>query len=89
MDINRRQFLKAGVAGSIAAGGLTWFKAGQVFAADTLTIPSASHWGPFKAVVRNGVLIGVQPLNDLDALPNRMLTEGLLGRLYHPTRIQY
>ncbi|MBV2236041.1 MAG: molybdopterin-dependent oxidoreductase, partial [Sterolibacterium sp.] len=25
----------------------------------------------------------------LDALPNRMLTEGLLERLYHPTRIQY
>lgn len=91
--LTRRGFLKAsagaGIASSVAVGGLSWFKAGQAFAADTITIPSASHWGPFKAVVRNGVLIGVQAIDALDAQPNRMLTEGLLGRLYHPTRVQF
>ena len=45
--------------------------------------------GPFKAVVQNGVLIGVQALPDLDAMPTKMLTEGLLGRVYHKTRVQY
>ncbi|PLC53012.1 trimethylamine-N-oxide reductase [Pollutimonas nitritireducens] len=89
MQVSRRTFLKTTVASTVAANGLTWFGANAVFAADTVTIPSASHWGPFKAVVQNGVLIGVQALPDLDAMPTKMLTEGLLGRVYHKTRVQY
>lgn len=89
MKLNRRQFLKTTVASAVAANGLTWFGANEALAADTITIPSASHWGPFKAVVKNGVLVGVQPLPELDAMPTKMLTEGLLGRVYHKTRVQY
>lgn len=89
MQLNRRQFLKTTVASAVAANGLTWFGANEALAADTISIPSASHWGPFKAVVKDGVLIGVQPLPELDATPTKMLTEGLLGRVYHKTRVQY
>lgn len=89
MKLNRRQFLKTTAASAVAANSLTWFGANEALAADTITIPSASHWGPFKAVIKNGVLIGVQPLPDLDAMPTKMLTEGLLGRVYHKTRVQY
>ena len=89
MNISRRDFLKASAATAIATSGLTWFGAREVFAADTVVIPSASHWGPFKAVVKNGVLIGIQPRDDIDALPNRMMTEGLISRVYHPTRVKY
>ena len=89
MALSRRQFLKASVAGVVAANGLTLFAAGQVFGSDTVVIPHACHWGPFKAVVKNGVLIGVQPLTDYDAMPTKMLTEGLLSRIYHKTRVKY
>lgn len=89
MTMTRRGLLKASVASAIAANGLALFKPGEVFAADTQLIPSASHWGPFKAVVKNGVLVGVQPLKDIDAMPTKMLTEGLLSRVYHKTRVKY
>jgi trimethylamine-N-oxide reductase (cytochrome c) len=89
MSMSRRGFLKTTVATAIAANGLTWFGASEVFGADTVVIPSASHWGAFKAVVKKGVLIGVQPLTDIDAMPTKMLTEGLLGRVYHKTRVKY
>ncbi|MCQ9615764.1 molybdopterin-dependent oxidoreductase [Paenalcaligenes niemegkensis] len=81
--------MKSTVATAVAANGLTWFAADHVFADDTVTIPSASHWGPFNAVVKDGVLIGVQPIPELDAMPNKMLTEGLLGRVYDKTRVKY
>ena len=89
MKMTRRDLLKASVASAVTTGALTWFKADEVFAADTVVIPSASHWGPFKAVVKNGVLVGVQPLKDVDASPTTMLTEGLISRVYHKTRVKY
>lgn len=89
MSVTRRQFLKASAATVASATGLTLFSATAVFADDTVLIPHASHYGPFKAVVKNGRLIGVQPLKDIDALPNKMLTEGILSRTYHRTRVMY
>lgn len=89
MSLTRRNFIKTSIATAVAANGLTWFGANQVFGEDTVVIPSASHWGPFKAVVKNGVLVGIQPLPDIDAMPTRMMTEGLLGRVYHETRVKY
>ena len=89
MSMSRREFLKASVASAVAANGLAWFGAGEVFGADTVVIPSASHWGPFKAVVKKGVLVGIQPLADIDAMPTKMLTEGLISRVYHKTRVMY
>jgi trimethylamine-N-oxide reductase (cytochrome c) len=89
MSLSRRDFLKTSIATAITANGLSWFSAAEVFGADTVVIPSASHWGPFKAVVKNGVLIGIQPLSDIDALPTKMLIEGLISRVYHKTRVKY
>ena len=80
MTLSRRNFLKGSVATAIAANGLTLFPAGKVFASDTITIPSATHYGPFKAVVKGGTLIGVQPINDVDPFPTEMLTKGVLSR---------
>ncbi len=89
MNVSRRDFLKTSIATAVTANGLSWFSAAEVFGADTVVIPSASHWGPFKAVVKNGVLIGIQPLSDIDALPTKMLIEGLISRVYHKTRVKY
>lgn len=90
MGITRRSFLQmsAAVAAS-SATGLTLYGPDAVFGDDTVLIPHASHYGPFKAVVQNGRLVGVQPLKELDALPTEMLTEGILSRTYHRTRVMY
>jgi len=96
--ISRREFLKYSVATSVASGGLTIFgcssdsndEAGnRDIPADAVLIPHATHYGAFKAVVLDGVMIGVQPLDEFDALPTRMLTEGVLSRLYDNTRVKY
>lgn len=89
MSMSRRGFLKTGIATAVAGSGLQLFSPTEVFAADTITIPHASHYGPFKAVVRNGVLIGVQPLPGYDAMPTEMLLDGIISRTYHPTRVKY
>lgn len=89
MEISRRGFLKTTIASSIAAGGLSLFGLKEVFGADTILIPSASHWGPFNAVVKKGVLVGIQPLTDIDAMPTTMLTKGLISRVYSKTRVKY
>jgi trimethylamine-N-oxide reductase (cytochrome c) len=52
MSVSRRQFLKASAATAAYATGLTLFSATAVFGDDTVLIPHASHYGPFKAVVK-------------------------------------
>ncbi|MCB0176577.1 MAG: molybdopterin-dependent oxidoreductase, partial [Anaerolineae bacterium] len=90
MSISRRRFLQASALTTAAAATpLTIFGPNAVFADDTVLIPHASHYGPFKAVVKNGRLIGVQPLPDVDAQPTEMLLEGVLSRTYHRTRVMY
>src|SRR5699024_8208611 len=75
---------------AVASGvPLKLFAANQEFGDDVVLIPHASHYGPFKAVVKDGVLIGVQPIDELDARPTEMLLEGILSRTYHPTRIKH
>ncbi|MFU2489202.1 molybdopterin-dependent oxidoreductase [Thauera sp. WH-1] len=89
MSLSRRAFLKSTAAVAVAAGSLKLFGINEVFGSDTVLIPHASHYGPFKAVVKNGILVGVQPLKGFDPMPTQMLLEGVLSRTYHPTRVQY
>lgn len=89
MHLSRRKFLKSSVATAVAAQGVALFGADAVFADGTVSIPSASHWGPFRALVKDGVLVGVQPVPELDAMPTTMLTQGLLDRVYDKTRVKY
>ena len=91
MGFSRRDFIKLSsvTATGIAAGGLTLFGCTEKFKKGTILIPHASHWGPFNAVVQAGKLIGIQPLNDIDSMPTKMLMEGLISRVYHQTRVKY
>ena len=89
MGISRRTFLKSSIATAFASNGLILFSPKHVFSEDTVLIPHASHYGLFKAVVKDGVFVGVQPLPDIDAMPTKMLTEGILSRTNHKTRINY
>ncbi|MUI54758.1 molybdopterin-dependent oxidoreductase [Aliivibrio fischeri] len=91
MTLSRRTFLKTSIATAIVAGGgLMVYPASKFFDdEDVEVIPHASHWGPFNAIVKAGVLVGIQPRKELDAMPTEMLTEGLIGRVYDKTRVKY
>lgn len=49
----------------------------------------ATHFGPFEAVVRDGKLVGINSIVDLDARPTEMLTMGVKDRTYDKSRINY
>ncbi|WP_434361906.1 molybdopterin-dependent oxidoreductase [Parasalinivibrio latis] len=89
MPLSRRDFLKSALATAVAANGLSLFPVNFAFADDVQKIPSASHWGPFYAIVKNGELIGIQPREDIDPLPTEMLIDGLMSRTFSDTRIKY
>ncbi|WP_261859203.1 molybdopterin-dependent oxidoreductase [Photobacterium sanguinicancri] len=91
MAISRRTFLKTSIATAVTAGGgLMVYPASKLFDDEDIeVIPHASHWGPFHAIVKSGVLIGIQPRKELDAMPTEMLTEGLISRVYDKTRVKY
>ncbi|MGF1832994.1 molybdopterin-dependent oxidoreductase [Photobacterium sanguinicancri] len=91
MAISRRTFLKTSIATAVTAGGgLMVYPASKLFNDEDIeVIPHASHWGPFNAIVKSGVLIGIQPRKELDAMPTEMLTEGLISRVYDKTRVKY
>lgn len=91
MAISRRTFLKTSIATAVAAGGgLMVYPASKFFDDENIeVIPHASHWGPFNAIVKAGVLVGIQPRKEIDAMPTEMLTEGLIGRVYDKTRVKY
>ncbi|WP_234187924.1 molybdopterin-dependent oxidoreductase [Shinella sp. NM-101] len=55
--------------------------AGRVF--------SASHYGPFEAVVRDGRILEIAPMIELDQRPTEMLSYGVLDRVYDKSRIDY
>lgn len=49
----------------------------------------ATHFGPLEAIVRDGKIVAVQPVLEIDARPTEMLTEGVVDRVYSKTRIKY
>lgn len=49
----------------------------------------ATHFGPFEAVVRDGKLVGINTMMELDARPTEMLNHGVMDRTYDKTRINY
>ena len=49
----------------------------------------ATHFGPFEAVVRDGKLVGINSIMELDARPTEMLSLGVKDRTYDKRRINY
>lgn len=86
----RRAFLQGGVAMFGAANLLgTTALAGidpNSFSARTF---HASHFGPFEAVVRDGKLVAINTVMELDARPTEMLSYGVMDRTYDKSRIDY
>jgi len=85
----RRAFLQ----GTAAIGATGLMGSSALAGIDPNSFPNrifhASHYGPFEAVVRDGRLIGINTIVELDARPTEMLTYGVADRVYDETRIDY
>ncbi|WP_313137686.1 molybdopterin-dependent oxidoreductase [Paracoccus jeotgali] len=87
----RRAFL----IGAAAAGGAAYLRGSTALASldpNSFTadrIFHASHYGPFEAVVRDGELININAITELDAQPTEMLMYGVKDRTYDKSRIDY
>lgn len=85
----RRGFLQ----GSAAVGAASLMGSTAIASIDPNSFSGrifhASHFGTFEAVVREGKLINISPMTELDARPTAMLTYGIKDRIYDKSRIEY
>ncbi|NCB82477.1 MAG: twin-arginine translocation signal domain-containing protein [Bacilli bacterium] len=88
MSLSRRNFLKGGLAGSVAAVavGSNVANAEEMFA-DIKKIPHASHYGAFYAHVQNGKIIDVSP-QESDKRHSSLI-RAFVDRNYASSRIKY
>ncbi|WP_415184489.1 molybdopterin-dependent oxidoreductase [Phaeovulum sp.] len=86
---SRRAFLQ----GTVALGASSLLASRAMAAIDPNSFAGrafhATHYGPFEAVVRDGKLINISAVPELDARPTEMLLHGVVDRTYDKTRINY
>ncbi|WP_170347591.1 molybdopterin-dependent oxidoreductase [Ruegeria atlantica] len=86
----RRAFLQGGIA---TFGATALMNSTALAALDPNSFGGrtfhATHFGPFEAVVRDGKLIGINKIMELDARPTEMLAYGVMDRTYDKSRINY
>ncbi|KAB7886509.1 molybdopterin-dependent oxidoreductase [Poseidonibacter ostreae] len=90
MKIERRNFLKKGAIGTavIAASTTISGAAANIMESRTKKIPSASHFGPFYAHVRDDKIIDITSQLDSDANPT-VIVKGLADRNTSNSRVKY
>lgn len=49
----------------------------------------ATHYGPFEAIVKDGKLVGLNAITEIDKRPTEMLMYGVQDRTYDKSRINY
>ncbi|WP_417588154.1 molybdopterin-dependent oxidoreductase [Pararhodobacter oceanensis] len=86
----RRRFLQTGAA---ALGSAAFMNSTALASIDPNSFADrifhATHFGPFEGVVRDGVLVGLNNMPELDSRPTEMLNYGVLDRTYDESRINY
>lgn len=90
VTLSRRGFLQGGTA-VLGAGWLLNSTALAAIDPNSFgsRVFSASHYGPFEAVVRDGRVVSIAPVIELDQRPTEMLLHGVLDRTYDKTRVNY
>lgn len=89
MTITRRSFLKGAAATSaVSVIGPSLLMSANANAAGAGTWKtSGSHWGAFRALVKDGKVQEIKPI-ELDKYPTEMVN-GIKGILYNPSRVRY
>lgn len=87
MHLSRRNFLK-----STTALALSSMVPPSVWAAANRNItfvPHAGQAGAFLGMVDDGELVRAIPRTEFDPRPTKMISEGIVSRTYHQTRVLY
>jgi trimethylamine-N-oxide reductase (cytochrome c) len=86
---SRRNFIKSALAaGLLGVEANSWLTHTATAAQDTPhDVLTGSHWGVFRATVRDGRAISIRPW-ERDSRPSPQLP-GVLDSIYSPTRIKY
>lgn len=91
MTISRRTFIRHSGAslGLAALMSSTATRTLMAAAEGVKKIFHATHYGAFHALVKDGRMVGLETIDAIDARPTAMLTEGVLDRTYHRSRVNY
>ena len=87
MTLSRRQFLQSTSAMTALAASPGAMAAAPSAGRNIQFVPHAGQTGAFWAVVDDGKFIRAVPRTEYDPRPTKMITEGIVSRTYHPTRI--
>ncbi len=87
--MKRRDFLKstAFAGGAMLVSPSLWAAASKAQVAGNGVFTNASHWGAFKATVKDGKWVATTPWEN-DPMPSHQL-EGVMDVAFSPTRIKY
>ena len=89
-DVDRRTFLKYS-ASALGSSAMGLYSSTAFCAIDPHShgdrVFHATHYGPFEGIVRDGRLVTMAPMPEVDARPSAMLTHGIIDRTYDKTRI--
>ncbi len=87
--MKRRDFLKstAFASGTMLVSPSLWAVAAEAQVAGNGIFTNASHWGAFKATIKDGRWVATSPWEN-DPMPSHQL-EGVMDLAFSPTRIKY
>ncbi|QBF31367.1 molybdopterin-dependent oxidoreductase [Thalassococcus sp. S3] len=87
MTLSRRSFLKSSSSIVMAAAvpQMAWASAGR----DVTFVPHAGQAGAFWGMLEEGKLVRAIPRTEFDPRPTKMVSEGIVSRTYHKTRVLY
>ncbi len=88
MNITRRSFLQTSSA-IVATGLVPQFAKAATGGRDIQFVPSAGQAGAFWAMVEKGRMTKAIPRTEFDPRPTKMISEGIVSRTYHETRVEY
>ena len=88
MSLSRRDFLRSSTAAAAVMAGKPALAALDPNSFSD-RIFHATHYGPLEAVVRDGQLVGIASVGEIDRRPTEMLHYGILDRTYDRTRINH
>jgi trimethylamine-N-oxide reductase (cytochrome c) len=86
---SRRDFIKSAALAGVATTLPFSLSALATAVRDVHFVPSAGQVGAFWAMVQDGKFVKAIPRTEVDPRPTKMLSEGLVSRTYHKTRVLY
>lgn len=89
MHLSRRQFLVSTSFAALAAGAPSVMAATTGASRGVTFVPQAGQTGVYWAVVQDGEFIKAIPRTEFDPRPTKMVTNGIVSRTYHETRVRY